>query len=100
MSLEDTITVAVESAVTRALGPMLARMHATDKLTADRAPDKLLYAEPTAAEMLGVAPLTLKKWRCRGLVRAHTRPGARPALYSRADLERIAAWLATREGGE
>ncbi|MCU0223097.1 MAG: helix-turn-helix domain-containing protein [Acidobacteria bacterium] len=51
--------------------------------------DALIYSEPHAARMLGLAPETLRKLRSRGLIAA-VRIGRR-VLYERRALEQFVA---------
>ena len=46
------------------------------------------FTEPQAAELLGVAARTLRRWRKAGAVGHFLTPGGR-VLYAAADLERL-----------
>lgn len=91
MSLEDVISATVERTVSTVIGKLAARLDAAERLQA--APVKLLYPEREAAELLGIASATLKKWRCSGRVKAHTPAGSRLPLYSPENLKRICVQL-------
>jgi hypothetical protein len=54
-------------------------------------PAKLLWTEEQAAEAIGIAPLTLKKWRLAGYIKPTT--NVRPILYDRAALEAAAQFV-------
>jgi hypothetical protein len=94
MTLEQQIGAIVERAIGKALDTFTARLDRLEQLADAKRPGKLLWTEKQAAELLGLAPLTLKKFRCQGRIKAHTPSGARLPLYTRRDLERIAAQLA------
>lgn len=97
MSIEEHITTTVEQALTQVLGKITARLDALEQLQS--ASRRLLYREAEAAKLLGVSSATLKKWRCQGLVKAHTPNGARVPLYSLTNLERIVGQFAEGELG-
>jgi len=58
-------------------------------------PIKLHFNEKEAAEQLGIAAVTLKKWRLAGRVKPYT--PTRPILYRSEEIQAIAEWMRTRE---
>lgn len=52
-----------------------------------------LLSDRQVAALLGLAPNTLRHWRCRAHGPAWVRVGARTIRYERAEVER---WLAAR----
>jgi hypothetical protein len=57
-------------------------------------PDKILFTEKEAAEMLGVSPCSLRNWRCSGKIQAATR--GKPCLYRRTHIDDAARFLESR----
>lgn len=55
-------------------------------------PDDLL-TRAQVAEFLDVSPSTVKRLEAAGRLKARTTPGAKPQLYARADVQRLAAEL-------
>ncbi len=96
MSLEDQITELVQAVAEGVLDRFAERLDRLERRADHKLPDKLLYTEKDAAKALGIAHLTLKGWRCRGLVKAST--SAKPILYRWSDIEAAAEWLAERNG--
>lgn len=94
-TLESTIADLVEAAAQRAFDRLVERLDRLEALAAKREPARLLYSEVEAAKALGISALSLKKWRCRGLVNAYT--SVKPIQYRWQDIEAVAAWMA--EGG-
>jgi hypothetical protein len=58
-------------------------------------PDKVLYTEKEAAEMLGVSPCSLRNWRSAGKIQCATR--GKPCLYRREHIDQAAVFLETRD---
>jgi len=56
-------------------------------------PVKMLFSEREAAEQLGIAAVTLKKWRLDGKVKPYT--ATRPIRYRPQDIQAIAEWMHT-----
>lgn len=54
-------------------------------------PAKMLFSEREAAEQLGIAAVTLKKWRLAGQVKPFT--ATRPIRYRASDIEAVAEWM-------
>jgi len=79
------------AALAQQLAPYLAD---TLKASPREQPRKLTWNEKEAADVLGVSPHTLKKWRGDGLIKSHTR--IKPILYRWQDIEAIADWMAKR----
>jgi hypothetical protein len=94
MNIEEQIATVVERAVAQAVSKLVDRLERVEQLAEHRRPDRLLYSESEAAAALGVAPVSLKAWRCKGHIRAHSK--CKPILYRWADIEAAAEWLAGR----
>lgn len=48
-----------------------------------------IYTPGEAAEFLGIGTTTLWRYAQRGLIRRHTRPGGKTALYTGRDIIRL-----------
>lgn len=97
MSLEESITATVETALNQALAKLTARLDALERVRS--APPQLLYREEQAAKLLDISHATLKKWRCAGRVKSHSPPGSRTPCYTMGNLEAIAGQIGSGELG-
>jgi len=82
--------IAKQSAIADLAKPMQAQPPALVPV-----PSKLLFDEREAAEQLGIAAVTLKKWRLAGQIKPYT--ATRPIWYRTEDIQAIAEWMRTRE---
>jgi len=94
-TIEECVAEAVKQVMAEAIGKLSAKLDALEQLRTG--PSQMLYREAEAAKLLGLSRETIKRWRNKGKVSAHTPRGTRVPLYSRENLEVIFRQLATGE---